>query len=60
MYKIISAIFHNGESITNGHYTNIVRGKYREWISINDSKIKQCSWPRNSKNAYIFFAEKVV
>lgn len=40
IYKIISAIFHNGESITDGHYINVVRIKHTEWISINDSKLK--------------------
>lgn len=58
-YKITSAIFYHGKNITDGHYTNIIRAKGTEWISINDSKINKCSWPRNAKNTYIFFAEKV-
>lgn len=59
IYKVVSAIFHHGTNIINGHYTNMMRQKSTEWLLINDLKIEKCSWPRNSKNAYIFFAEKI-
>lgn len=58
-YKVVSAIFHHGENITDGHYKNVIRGKSSEWILVSDLKVEKCSWPRNSKNAYIFFAEQM-
>lgn len=59
IYKVISGIFHQGKSMIDGHYTSIVRVKDTEWQLINDSKVEKCSWPRNAKDAYIFFAEKI-
>ncbi|EZA62211.1 hypothetical protein X777_05150, partial [Ooceraea biroi] len=59
MYKIISGIFHQGESTIDGHYTNIGRAKGIDWQLINDAKVLKCSWPRNAKNAYMVFAEKI-
>jgi len=58
-YKVISGIFHEGKNTIEGHYTNIVRAKGTGWQLINDLVVQKCSWPRNVKNAYIFFAEDI-
>lgn len=58
MYKIINVIFHYGENINSGHYTNMIRAKASEQISIDDSKVDKCNWARNAKNAYIFSLKK--
>lgn len=33
--------------------------KYNWWTLINDLKVEKCSWPRNAKNANLFFVEKI-
>jgi len=35
-YKVMSAVFHHGSSIQEGHYINICREK-RSWIEIDDA-----------------------
>ena len=29
------------------------------WVLINDLNIQKCNWPRNAKNAFIFFAQQI-
>lgn len=58
-FKVISSIIHEG-NIDNGHYTCIVRGDKNKWILVDDNKIQITTWPRNSKNAYMFILQKLV
>ena len=57
-YKLKAAIFHHGKSISDGHYTSMVRGKGTTWVFVDDLRVEKQAWPRNAKNAYIFFFER--
>ena len=55
-YTVISGIFHYGNSVELGHYTNMLR-KDKHWIEVSDSSVCQKPWPKSAKNAYLFFLE---
>ena len=57
-YTVISAIFHHGNSIELGHYTNMLR-KDKHWIKVSDSCFCKKPWPKGAKDAYIFFLKRV-
>ena len=58
-YTIISGIFHHGNSIEFGHYTNMLR-KDKHWIKISDASFCKKPSPKSAKDAYIyFFLERV-
>ena len=51
-FKVISAMIHYGKTISEGHYTSMIRtGKC--WMEANDSYTNKKNWPRNSKNVYV-------
>lgn len=58
-YKVISAIFHHGETVSSGHYTAMLRCKGTTWISVDDLNVAKKNWPRNSKDVYILFLEQI-
>ena len=54
-YHVISAIFHVGDSLHDGHHKIIIRGtKKNNWFCINEGEVKESRWPRNSKDIYIY------
>ena len=57
-YKIVSAIFHHGNSIQSGHYTCILRDN-GYWLKVNDSQITRTHWPLNSEDVYLIFLEEI-
>ncbi|XP_066600007.1 uncharacterized protein [Prorops nasuta] len=59
IYKVIGGIFHDGDTITEGHYTAILRSTGSTWITVDNNKIINSKWPRNANNLYILFLEKV-
>lgn len=56
-FKVISVIYHHGETIQKGHYTCMLRIK-NSWIQVNDLEVGKRPWPRNAKDAYLFFLER--
>lgn len=58
IYKVISGIFHHGNSIANGHYTNMLR-KENNWLKVYNSFINKKPWPKGAKDAYILFLERI-
>ncbi|XP_048509730.1 uncharacterized protein LOC125500591 [Athalia rosae] len=59
VYKVDSAIFHHGRNITEGHYTSMLREGTSAWVNANDANIRKQPWPRNAKDAYIFFLRQI-
>ncbi|KYN50409.1 hypothetical protein ALC57_00046, partial [Trachymyrmex cornetzi] len=62
LYRVCSAIYHHGNSVETGHYTNmlkVVKTNKSEWIYVSDQTVLRKQWPRGSKDAYIFFLEKL-
>jgi len=60
VYKVMSAIFHHGLRIENGHFTNMCReGSSSIWIEADDMQVTKKQWPRGVKDIYILFLEKV-
>ncbi|XP_048512301.1 uncharacterized protein LOC125501164 [Athalia rosae] len=59
VYKVNSAIFHHGRNITEGHYTSMLREGTSAWVNANDANIRKQPWPRNAKDAYIFFLRQI-
>ena len=57
-YKVISAIFHHGNSISSGHYTCILR-RNDHCLRINDSQVTRTFWPENSQNIYLIFLDEI-
>ena len=67
-YKFSSAIFHIEQSITNGHYTSIIKTN-DGFFECNDTEITPCKWPTNSVyktrfnndliNLYLLIYEKI-
>lgn len=59
-YTVLSAIFHHGDNIEHGHFTSMLRSKDKKgWISVDDLKVEKRSWPRNGKDLYILFLQRV-
>lgn len=61
LYNVSSAIFHHGNDLCKGHFTNMLRDrkiKKSKWIYVNDEVILHKPWPRGSKDAYMFFLEQ--
>ncbi|XP_067205359.1 uncharacterized protein [Linepithema humile] len=59
-YKVISAIFHEGEEMNRGHYTCMLRAeKKSEWYCSNDMKVIKKNWPKGAQGAYILFLEQI-
>lgn len=59
-YKVISAIFHEGEQMNRGHYTCMLRtGKKSEWYCCNDVKVIRKKWPKGAQGVYILFLEQI-
>ena len=57
-YKVISGLFHHGQTIKSGHYTTMLRvNDY--WLRVDDLQVKRTSWPENSRDVYVFFLEEV-
>jgi len=59
VYKVMSAIFHHGLCIENGHFTNMCREESSIWIEADDMQVTKKQWPRGVKDIYILFLEKV-
>ncbi|KYM98505.1 hypothetical protein ALC62_10783 [Cyphomyrmex costatus] len=62
LYRVCSAIYHHRNSVNSGHYMNMLRiGKTNKskWIYVSDQTILRKQWPRGSKDAYMFFLEKL-
>ena len=57
-YKIISSILHHGNTINEGHYTNILI-KNNEFIQINDTKINHFKWINDVTEFYVIFLEEI-
>ena len=59
-YKVISAIFHEGEEMNRGHYTCMLRAdKKSEWYCSNDMQVIKKKWPKGAQGAYIFFLQQI-
>ncbi|KYN10009.1 Ubiquitin hydrolase B [Trachymyrmex cornetzi] len=59
-YKVISAIFHEGEEMNRGHYTCMLRtDKQSEWCYCTDLQVIKKKWPRGAQGAYILFLEQI-
>lgn len=57
-YKVVSGIFHHGNTIYLGHYTNMLC-QGNNWIKVSDLSFCKKSWPRGAKDAYILFLERI-
>lgn len=57
-YKVINGIFHHGNSISSGHYTNMLRDK-NKWLQINDLQVEPSLWPSYAQDAYLLFLEEI-
>ena len=57
-YKVVSALFHHGDSIELGHYTSMLRVNDC-WLRVDDSHVNRTSWPENSKDVYLIFLEEI-
>lgn len=56
IYMIKSAIFHEGNSISQGHFYSMIKGNTSsKWVKVDDLNHKYERWPVNSKQAYILF-----
>ncbi|KYN23141.1 hypothetical protein ALC57_04444, partial [Trachymyrmex cornetzi] len=52
-YKVMSAIFHEGEEMNRYHYTCMLRTyKKSEWCYSNDLQVIKKKWPRGAQGAY--------
>ncbi|KYN04956.1 hypothetical protein ALC62_04157, partial [Cyphomyrmex costatus] len=59
-YKVISAIFHEGEEMNRGHYTCMLRtSKKSEWCYSNDLQVIRKKWPNGAQGAYMLFLEQI-
>ncbi|KYN28689.1 hypothetical protein ALC57_01943 [Trachymyrmex cornetzi] len=59
-YKVISAIFHEGEEMNRGHYTCMLRtDKQSEWCYCTDLQVIKKKWPRGAHGAYMLFLEQI-
>ncbi|KYN29553.1 hypothetical protein ALC57_01001, partial [Trachymyrmex cornetzi] len=56
-YKVMSAIFHYGLCIDEGHYTSMCR-EGTSWI--DDAQVIKKQWPRGAKDVSILFLQKNV
>ena len=57
-YKTSSVIFHHGNDIESGHYTNKVFNN-GSWFNVSDELIeKNVNWWNYAENAYIIFLER--
>ncbi|KYN13100.1 ATP-dependent DNA helicase PIF1 [Trachymyrmex cornetzi] len=57
-YKVMSAIFHYGFCIDEGHYTSMREGT--SWIEIDHAQVIKKQWPRDTKDVSILFLQKNV
>lgn len=58
LYKVSSVIFHHGQSIEHGHYTNMIY-KNGIWFKVSDTLIQSNAlWPENVKDVYMIFQEQ--
>ncbi|KAJ8682163.1 hypothetical protein QAD02_017955 [Eretmocerus hayati] len=58
-YRVESIILHQGSTINQGHYTNILRG-INSWIRVNDDHLHQTTQFRSPHgNPYIIILRKV-
>jgi len=56
----MNTIFYRGSCIENGHFTNMCReGSSSIWIETDDVHVTKKQWPRDAKDIYILFLEKV-
>ena len=58
-FRVVSAIFHNSNSILSGYYYNMLR-QDKNWIKVENNNVKKSSWPRSSKDVYILFLERIL
>ena len=56
-YKVMSALFHHGDSITSGHYTSMLRVNDL-WLEVDDLQVHRTSWPENSNDVYLIFLDQ--
>ncbi|KYM98499.1 ATP-dependent DNA helicase PIF1 [Cyphomyrmex costatus] len=56
-YKVMSAIFHYGSCIDEGHYTSMCK-EGTSWIEIDDVQVIKRQWPRGAKDISILFLQK--
>ena len=58
-FKTLSAIFHHGDDWDGGHYTAMLRSEESKWIKTDDLEVNKSNWPKNAKDMYILFLEKI-
>lgn len=58
-YKVMSCIIANKRIDQVNLYTNVLRQGKQSWYKVDGSYVKKVSWPRNSKDAYLFFLERI-
>ncbi|KYN07693.1 hypothetical protein ALC62_01336, partial [Cyphomyrmex costatus] len=56
-YKVMSAIFHYGSCIDEGHYTSICK-EGTSWMEINDAQVIKRQWLRGATDISILFLQK--
>jgi len=58
-YTLNSVICHHGLSMSQAHYTSIIK-QNKKWIRCNDISTSIERWPRGGKNVYIIIMEKKI
>jgi len=56
-YTLNSVICHHGQSMTEAHYTAIIKHQ-NKWVRCNDTSVQFERWPRGAKDVYIIIMEK--
>lgn len=56
-YTLNSVICHHGQSMTEAHYTAIIKHQ-NKWVRCNDTFVQFERWPRGAKDVYIIIMEK--
>lgn len=57
-YKLKATTFHHGDNQYVGHYTAYLAAN-NVWHLLNDTSVSVARWPQLSRNAYIFYYEKI-
>ena len=58
LYKVISTIFHVGNTMKSGHYNIMLRKENdKGWWLVSDQNVSTKRWPNGAKNGYIFVLE---
>ncbi|KAL4090198.1 hypothetical protein QTP88_025097 [Uroleucon formosanum] len=56
-YTLNSVICYHGQSMTEAHYTAIIKHQ-NKWVRCNDTSVQFERWPRGAKDVYIIIMEK--